>query len=248
MASVNASPVHECFLQTEIEQKNHTINTTKEGKKRPAALKIFPGSIVVSAESSKPVDSLTMVFQFLLNFITITSNLFVQSPDSVGHLKSQGITHILNVSAVPFSDKFVDKVNEELEPTETTATKHKIKLLHVYNLDLNTNDITKNLPMIFQFIDSAKETNGKILVHCQAGISRSVSVVMAYIIWNHYNDIKSIYDVLTMVRTIRTIADPITGFCIQLEIFLQVKKDNPDDTLEDVCKQTCIQYNKPCQN
>jgi len=33
----------------------------------------------------------------------------------------------------------------------------------------------------FQFIDHVKETNGKILVHCAQGISRSASFVVGYI-------------------------------------------------------------------
>ena len=43
-------------------------------------------------------------------------------------------------------------------------------------------DITKYFNKAFEYIDRIKEKNGRVLVHCSAGKSRSPTIVMAYLI------------------------------------------------------------------
>ena len=40
-----------------------------------------------------------------------------------------------------------------------------------------------HLPECFDFLDKAWENKANILVHCQAGISRSAAVIIAYLMY-----------------------------------------------------------------
>lgn len=57
---------------------------------------------------------------------------------------------------------------------------------------------------------------GTVLVHCHAGISRSVAIVLAYLM--HVRRI-TVQDALSLVRSRRSIADPNPGFMHQLELY-----------------------------
>ena len=51
-------------------------------------------------------------------------------------------------------------------------------------LDLEDSNIANILPILpeaVEFIDQALTNNGKVLVHCIAGVSRSASCVIAYL-------------------------------------------------------------------
>jgi atypical dual specificity phosphatase len=54
-----------------------------------------------------------------------------------------------------------------------------------------------------------------VLLHCAAGISRSVSLMAAYLMHRTRWQL-SAYEALTYIRTRRRIASPNIGFCLQL--------------------------------
>lgn len=90
------------------------------------------------------------------------------------YLKASGITHMLNVSQ-----------GTEVGQVNTTADDYaglpiKFKGLKIVDCD-NTN-LEDYLQGIIEFIDDAIDNGGKVLVHCQLGISRSPSVAAAYLI------------------------------------------------------------------
>lgn len=58
--------------------------------------------------------------------------------------------------------------------------------------------------------------DGTILVHCHAGISRSVAIVMAYLMHIRKIDVQNALD---LIRSRRSIADPNPGFLYQLELY-----------------------------
>ncbi|ELR15092.1 dual specificity phosphatase, catalytic domain containing protein [Acanthamoeba castellanii str. Neff] len=51
-----------------------------------------------------------------------------------------------------------------------------------------------SLDQCFQFIDEAMATGGGVLVHCNAGVSRSASVVIAYLMHKHKMPFKDAHD------------------------------------------------------
>ena len=79
-------------------------------------------------------------------------------------LKKNGITHILTV-ALGLQPKF---------PTQFTY-----KLVNI--LDSRCANIKVHFPACIKFIKDAIDGGGTVLVHCFAGVSRSTSTVLAYL-------------------------------------------------------------------
>jgi len=66
-----------------------------------------------------------------------------------------------------------------------------------------------SLEKIVQFIDSAIEHGGCALVHCAAGISRSSTVVLAYLVAKQH---MSLFDAFRHIKTKRIVVWPNLGF------------------------------------
>jgi len=64
------------------------------------------------------------------------------------------------------------------------------------------------------------------LVHCAKGASRSVSVVMAYLMSRHSDRFKSFDEALIHIRTVRPQASPNIGFALELRKFEKELKTN----------------------
>lgn len=65
----------------------------------------------------------------------------------------------------------------------------------------------------FQVIDQVRRQNGRVLIHCYQGVSRSVSVAIAYLMICNDIDYCSAY---SHVRFCRRVASPNVGFIMQL--------------------------------
>ncbi|XP_070135788.1 uncharacterized protein [Drosophila bipectinata] len=70
------------------------------------------------------------------------------------------------------------------------------------------------------FIHAARLREGNVLIHCLAGMSRSVTVAVAYIMTATHLNWK---EALKVVRAGRSVANPNTGFQNQLQEFEQFK-------------------------
>ncbi|XP_020889395.1 dual specificity protein phosphatase 1B isoform X3 [Arabidopsis lyrata subsp. lyrata] len=122
-------------------------------------------------------------------------------------LKSSNITHILTVAvalAPPYPDDFVYKVIEVVDRDET--------------------DLTVYFDECFSFIDQAIQSGGGVLVHCFMGMSRSVTIVVAFLMKKHGLGFSK---AMELVRSRRHQAFPNSGFISQLQQFeksLQVAK------------------------
>ena len=86
----------------------------------------------------------------------------------------------------------------------------------IYNKKLNDNpgqNMIIHFEELFNIIDKILKQNKKILIHCQAGISRSSTIVIAYLMkTKNLSYSKS----LDFVREKRPIVDPNLGFIVQL--------------------------------
>lgn len=110
-----------------------------------------------------------------------------------------GITHILCLSEVirlNFPEKFI--------------------YMRVPMADQPDYKIADDLQGIFEFMEEIKSTGGKLLVHCYQGKSRSVTVCCAYLIKYHNHSVES---ALELIREVRPIAAPNSGFLMALQGF-----------------------------
>lgn len=110
-----------------------------------------------------------------------------------------GITHIVNVT--------IDQPNYF---EEKNSFIYKRVPVH----DGAMFPIWKHFDSTCRFIDDAMNQNGKVFVHCHAGISRSATIVVWYLSMKynlHPNES------LKYVKQIRTVVRPNDGFLTQLD-------------------------------
>ncbi|CAL0325097.1 unnamed protein product [Lupinus luteus] len=112
-------------------------------------------------------------------------------------LRQNGITHVLNcvgfVCPEYFKSDFVYKT--------------------LWLQDSPTEDITSILYDVFDYFEDVREQGGRVLVHCCQGVSRSTSLVIAYIMWR---ESQSFEDAFQYVKNARGVTNPNMGFACQL--------------------------------
>ena len=128
-----------------------------------------------------------------------------RSVKDANELKTQGITHVLNMARELKLD--VDELN-----------KNNIKLMHITARDGKTYNMRNDFEKAFQFIDDALRTKGKIIINCARGISRSATIVIAYLMYR-YN--LRLNDAYMLILRLRPQVRPNSNFRRQLELFEQ---------------------------
>ncbi|KAG5654417.1 hypothetical protein H0H81_002606 [Sphagnurus paluster] len=86
--------------------------------------------------------------------------------------------------------------------------------------DTEDEDILRHLLPSIEFIRAELEKGRGVLVHCHAGISRSATVMAAYLMYSKHLDTEA---ALQMIRSVRPNIEPNQGFLRQLEIFHQAQ-------------------------
>ena len=140
------------------------------------------------------------------NYNEIISNFMYLSNYEIAKnnkiLLELGITHIINLS----QDNCLN-INE--------------KQYHYLSFNLKDNNF-ENIECIFflcyEFIENCKKNNGKILIHCFKGISRSVAIIMSYLIID--KKISS-NEAFKYIQNKRKISNPNLGFLFQLNYLYQ---------------------------
>ncbi|KAM9060968.1 dual specificity protein phosphatase 5 [Sarcophilus harrisii] len=79
--------------------------------------------------------------------------------------------------------------------------------------DNHTADISSHFQEAIDFIDCVRRTGGKILVHCEAGISRSPTICMAYLMKTKKFRLEEAFD---YIKQRRSMISPNFGFMGQL--------------------------------
>ncbi|CAI5501116.1 unnamed protein product [Closterium sp. Naga37s-1] len=79
--------------------------------------------------------------------------------------------------------------------------------------DNTSEDIQCVLYDVFDFVNEVKQVNGRVFVHCCQGVSRSTSLVIAYLMWAQQVEFE---DAFRVVKAIRGVASPNMGFACQL--------------------------------
>ncbi|GMI71773.1 dual specificity protein phosphatase 1 [Hibiscus trionum] len=123
----------------------------------------------------------------------------IAAANNVDALKRLNITHILTVAS-------------SLKPAHANNFVYKV----IPVMDKEDTDISQYFDECFNFIDEARRQGGGVLVHCFVGKSRSVTVIVAYLMKKHG---MSLSEALEHVRSKRPLAAPNPGFIQQLEEF-----------------------------
>ncbi|GFO46364.1 dual specificity protein phosphatase 1 [Plakobranchus ocellatus] len=85
-------------------------------------------------------------------------------------------------------------------------------------------DLISWFPELIDFIDSVSSQQGRVLVHCRAGVSRSATVCIAYIMHKQGLSLDSAYE---FVKSKRPVIDPNINFIQQLQKFETLLKARP---------------------
>jgi protein-tyrosine phosphatase len=88
-----------------------------------------------------------------------------------------------------------------------------IKYLTLFLNDSPKEDLLSILYDCFEFIDDARSSDGHVFVHCSQGVSRSMSVAIAY---RMLKEGRSYEDVFLDCKQLRSVANPNIGFVFQL--------------------------------
>ena len=124
-------------------------------------------------------------------------------------LQRLGITHVINVTP-----------NNEIKNFfPDMLAYHRIPVV-----DLETEDLHRHLPDAVRRLTASKELGHKVLVHCQRGVSRSPTVVVAFFM---YGQGLSLQQALQLAKERRPIVKPNKGFLRQLEELEQDLKEDP---------------------
>ncbi|XP_012266464.2 dual specificity protein phosphatase MPK-4-like isoform X2 [Athalia rosae] len=117
-------------------------------------------------------------------------------------LKETGVTHILTLDSCPLPRKI------QLLPD--------IIFKYIQVTDLPREDLLTYFEDTYQFIKHAQEDGNKTLVHCYFGVSRSATVVIAFIMKKYSMEYSEAFD---LVKSKRRFVGPNPGFVAQLKLY-----------------------------
>lgn len=119
-------------------------------------------------------------------------------------LRDHGITHIICV-------------RHKLEAYYIRPNfPHDFRYLVLEIADCLTENIIQHFPLVWKFIEESLSGGGKVLVHGNAGISRSAALVLAYIMEKYGLTLRKAFQV---VQQRRFCINPNEGFMAQLSEF-----------------------------
>lgn len=166
-------------------------------------IKRYPGPTVSANRFFREPGSVAMAISGSPNGATlVTNNIVLGGRDDASNadlLRSLGVTHVLNVAQqVPnyFPDRLIYK---------------KIPLL-----DSPTVRIVDALPASASYLRYVESKGGRVLIHCVAGVSRSVAILVMYLISAHNQELRYAYEYILHKRPYIT---PNDGFKLQMALF-----------------------------
>ena len=119
------------------------------------------------------------------------------SASNAAELKNIGITHIVTV-VLGVAPQFPKDFH----------------YLNIPIMDVESEDITPYLPQAIGFIESALAAGGKVLVHCMCGVSRSATIIAA---WIMSRKTQTVDETIQLIKDQRGCINPNPSFRSQLE-------------------------------
>ncbi|CAF2675195.1 unnamed protein product [Rotaria sp. Silwood2] len=170
-------------------------------------------------QNNNILDSKTIEALRLQNPAQILSNLYLSSAEPAKDLillKQLQVNCVLNLTSYKYNSNELRFATNY--PPEITA-KH---IIMADEIDVKLSD---HLDEALDFIHHTIGNNSlnRILIHCEAGISRSPSIVIAYLMRYYNQSLKAAYD---CVKRCKNNVGPNTGFFKQLIQFEQQLSSN----------------------
>merc|ERR1711933_19173 len=106
-------------------------------------------------------------------------------------LHKHGITHIVNTAADVCENRFPDQFS----------------YVTYYLKDTNSEDISLLFYRTLEWMQNAIKKGGRVLVHCREGVSRSSTMVIAYLMWRFNMSFEAAHE---KIRKVRPICNPNT--------------------------------------
>lgn len=185
------------LCEDHLMRPNHCPSLSVPGLPAPPS----PTDLCVTKDIENHPASQVTPFLFLGNM--------KDASDAAG-LTRLGVDHVLNVTAV----------SPAYDMSETITYKQ----LHA--ADNGYQNLKQYFEEAFDFIDLARSRGGSVLIHCQAGVSRSPTIAVAYLIKQFP---MSLVDAYKFVKNRRSIISPNLNFMGQLLEFEQgILKSFPD--------------------
>ncbi|EJU02279.1 hypothetical protein DACRYDRAFT_15605 [Dacryopinax primogenitus] len=150
---------------------------------------------VDGVDSQSPMSSLDDPMHQVIPHLWLGDYLAANSPDL---LRQHGITHV--ISAIRWKPQVVQGV----------------RYMYVEVDDTPEADLLAHLPACVSFISDALSSSSSVLVHCQAGVSRSATIVVAYLMSTLSLSTEA---ALELVRAARPQACPSEAFLKQLGLW-----------------------------
>lgn len=193
-------------VETELDGNNHTIRAMELLEQRQVDFEILQGGY----------ENFNSKYPFLCNTITVWAEtereiklvpylsviledwLFQGRGDQANNTKilnNIGITHVVNIS------------------TEHHRATPDIRYLNILLDDDANSQLRDYFDEIADFAEEGRTSEGKVLIHCNMGISRSSAGTLAYIM--KYQQV-SLLDGFKCLRLRRPISSPNRGFLKQL--------------------------------
>lgn len=113
-------------------------------------------------------------------------------------LRDKGITHILSVA--------------KLKPHFPEIFTYKIIDVD----DIESESLAPFFKECIEYISSALKANGRVLVHCSAGVSRSATICIAYLMNQKHMTCE---EALNHIKSLRPVVCPNSGFIEQLKAY-----------------------------
>ncbi|KAJ6216065.1 hypothetical protein RDWZM_010565 [Blomia tropicalis] len=130
------------------------------------------------------------------HFSQIIDRLYLTSANNItdANLFKYRITHIINA-------------------TRTVPLRRKFRCLRVNILDSAMEQISTHFDMVADFINDGLACGGSVVIHCISGISRSSTLVIAFLMKHRNMSLKDAFD---LTRSKRWFIRPNIGFFKQL--------------------------------
>ena len=97
----------------------------------------------------------------------------VNNAENVTKLKEAKINYVINMDSGFINVQYPKSMN--------------MNALNIDAEDIDTYDITQHFEQCFNFMDECYKNGGKMLLHCYAGMNRSVAICIAYLLQSNHD-------------------------------------------------------------